>query len=124
MGFDVSEKMLQFNDNCAERVVGNLEKRLPFPDGSFASITTVFVMNYVKNFMQLLREVKRILAVRGVFIMVLFSEEINDWQRQKQVSDFDREQWIGILEGCGFSVRVKEEGKLLLFSCETLLNKK
>ena len=40
VGFDISEKMLIFNETCFEKVLGDLEKRLPFNDNNFNSIVS------------------------------------------------------------------------------------
>ena len=48
--------MLQFNDNCQKKVIGNLENYLPFPSSSFDSITAVFILNYIKNWQQLIKD--------------------------------------------------------------------
>ena len=61
VGFDISEKMLNFNDNCLEKVIGDLENDLPFFANNFDSVTAIFVLNYVENYTFLLQEVKRVL---------------------------------------------------------------
>jgi len=117
-GFDLSEKMLQFNDNCMEKVQGDLEGKLPFSLGSFDSVTAIFVLNYVKNYNLLLREVKRMLRVEGVFVMVISAIGVNGWQRQKQVNSFSDLEWKGILEENGFNVKSYEKDKLWFLVCE------
>ena len=104
VGFDISEKMLIFNENCFEKIVGDLEKRLPFEGDSFNSITAIFVLNYVRNYQQLLQEIKRIIQINGVFMFVLYSKEINSWQRRKEVNLFSEERWKEILTMNGFKV--------------------
>ena len=99
-GFDFSEKMLQFNDNCEEKVVGDLEQKLLIKDDSFNSITAIFVLNYVHNYSLLLGEIKRILKENGFFVMVL--GDVNDWQAQKEVNNFSVEKWKGILTQSNF----------------------
>ena len=117
VGFDLSQKMLDFNDNCSSKVVGSLEEKLPFDSGSFDSITSVFVLNYVKNYSGLLSEVKRVLIAGGIFVMVLSAKGINDWQRQKQVNDFSSEKWVTELEKVGFSIDCYEKEGLWFFKC-------
>ena len=40
--------------------------------------------------------------------MVLYSGQVNEWQRQKQVRELTLLGWRGVLEGSGFRVRVWE----------------
>ena len=115
VGFDFSSKMLQFNDQCIEKVQGDLEKELPFSASSFDSITSIFVLNYVKNYQQLLLEIRKVLKEEGMFVMVLYSKNINDWQKQKEVNSFNSEKWIGILQDASFSVNSYEKEGLWFF---------
>jgi ubiquinone/menaquinone biosynthesis C-methylase UbiE len=114
VGFDVSPKMLDFNENLVERVAGDLEEKLPFSDREFDSVTAVFVLNYVKNYELLLSEVYRI--VKKDFIVVLSSKQVNDWQRQKEVNLFSSSKWRDILSKY-FLVEFKEKEKLWFFNC-------
>ncbi len=117
VGFDVSEKMLQFNDNCYEKIVGDLNVRLPFGDGSFDSVTAVFVLNYVENLDLLLSEVRRVLCHEGRFMVVLYSGQVNVWQRQKEVRHLALLEWKSVFEGEGFRVRVWGREGLWGFEC-------
>ncbi|MBI4152590.1 class I SAM-dependent methyltransferase [Candidatus Woesearchaeota archaeon] len=117
VGFDLSEKMLDFNENCTEKVLGDVEKKLPFPKESFDSVTAVFLLNYIQKHEQLFREIRRILKEEGRFIMVLSAHHVNPWQRQKEVSSFGKEKWLMLLQEAGFEVTVKEEGNLLFYLC-------
>jgi len=108
VGFDVAEKMLQFNDQCAEKVVGDLNVRLPFGGGCFDSVTAVFVLNYVENLAGLLCEVRRVLRESGRFMVVLYSGQVNSWQRQKEVRQLTLLEWREVFEGSGFVVQVWE----------------
>jgi ubiquinone/menaquinone biosynthesis C-methylase UbiE len=117
VGFDLSSKMLDFNDNCIEKVVGDLEKILPFSSGSFESITAVFVLNYVKNLESLMLEIKRVLNGEGEFLMVLSSKKVNEWQRQKEVNGFGFNKWEEILGLVGFKVDFYEKEGLWFFRC-------
>ena len=117
VGLDFSEKMLLFNDNCSDKVNGDLEQKLPFDNQAFDSVTAVFVLNYVKNYKNLLLEIKRVLKKNGVFIMVLSAKKINKWQRQKEVNCFNFKRWIGFLESYGFNVNFYEKNKLCFFKC-------
>ena len=119
VGFDFSEKMLKFNDNCSEKVVGNLEEKLPFDNFRFDSVTAVFVFNYVNNYEFLLLEVKRILKQNGDFVMVLGN--VNDWQKQKEVNSFDFVEWEKVLKKVGFNVEFYEKEGLGFFRCINML---
>ena len=116
-GLDFSSKMLDFNDNCLEKVQGDLEQKLPFAAGEFDSVTMVFVLNYVNNYLGALSEIKRVLKKKGVFLMVLFSKQINDWQKQKELNHFSFAEWKGILVDCGFSVNFYKKEELCFFKC-------
>jgi len=118
VGFDISEKMLQLNDNCVQKIVGDLENALPFNDQEFDSVTAIFVLNYVKDYQQLLSEIKRVLSKRGFFVMVISSKGVNDWQQQKEVNDFSVKEWGSILERIGFKVRFYEKHGLCFFICK------
>ena len=115
VGLDLSEKMLLLNDSCIQKVQSNLEKPLPFPSHSFDSATAIFVMNYVRNYQQLLREIKRVLNINGTFVMVLSSKNINDWQRQKEVNRFSVKRWMTLLQRAGLRVKIKEKSGLVFF---------
>lgn len=118
VGFDISEKMLLLNDDCQEKVVGDLERGLPFKDYSFNSATAIFVLNYVKNYLALLKEITRVLKSGGVFVAVLSAGEINEWQKQKEVNSFPSEKWIQVLETAGFRVDFYEKQGLWFFRCK------
>ncbi len=118
VGMDLSEKMLQLNENITKAVVGSLEKKLPFRNKMFDSVTLIFVLNYIKNYFQLLREVQRTLKPRGVLVMVLYSKNINSWQKQKEVNHFSAERWRKVLSNAGFAVNFKEKEGLWFFKCE------
>ena len=117
VGFDLSEKMLLFNERCAEKIIGNLEEKLPFADASFDSVTAIFVLNYVQNYNQLFCEIKRILRVDGQFVMILSATPINNWQRQKEVNGFNVQEWISLLKVVGFDVELNNKDNLLFFKC-------
>src|SRR3989344_2218998 len=115
VGFDLSKKMLDFNDNCYDKIVGDLEQPLPFKP-KFDSVTAIFVFNYVKNYRQLLNEIFRILKDQGIFVMVLSSSSVNDWQKQQEVNELSKNDWIKILSG-KFAVKVKEKDNLMFYRC-------
>ncbi len=117
VGFDCSPKMLDFNDNCIQKVTGDLEQKLPFRNSSFDSVTAVFVLNYVKNWSKLLFEIHRVLKPKGTFVAVLYSKNINSWQRQKEVNKLSQKEWKKALSNAGFSVKLNKKQGLWLFKC-------
>lgn len=108
VGFDLSPQMLKLNDHCYEKVQGDVENKLPFQDKSFDSATAIFVLNYVKNYEQLIQEIKRVLKPKGYFVMVLSTTKINQWQRQKEVNLFTGKRWKSIMEKEGFKVKLEQ----------------
>ncbi len=112
VGFDLSEKMLQLNEQCLKKVQGDVEKPLPFLAGEFSSVTAVFLFNYVQQLQQLLHEIRRVLQEDGLFIAVLAKEGVQDWQKQKEVRCWSREQWQAEIAQNGFSVTLQEKGGL------------
>lgn len=117
VGFDSSLKMLQFNENCIRKVRGSLEKKLPFASGEFSSVTAVFVVNYVKNYLQLFKEIGRVLDEKGAFVMVLSAAGVQEWQRQKEVNNYSAARWQEELVRSGFKVQFYEKEKLWFFRC-------
>jgi len=115
-GFDCSQKMLDFNENAIEKVKGDLEQELPFANASFDSATAVFVLNYVNNVENLLKEIKRVLKPGGGFNIVLYAKEVNIWQRQKQINDFSSKEWIELFKSAGFIINMEIENNLYFFS--------
>lgn len=118
VGFDISEKMLLFNDHLTKMMIGNLEDKFPIQDNSFDSVTAIFVMNYIRNYPQMLFEISRVLKPKGQFVAVLSSRKINDWQRQKEVNDFSAKEWVSVFERAGFLVKQYEKDGLLFFKCQ------
>lgn len=115
VGFDLSEKMLQFNDNLSEKIIGNVEKKMPFKDGEFDSVTAIFLLNYVQNYKQLLKEINRILVPKGNFTAVLSSTSVQSWHKQKEINNFFAGKWKSIIEAAGFKVKFYEKDKFWLF---------
>ncbi|MBT6774315.1 class I SAM-dependent methyltransferase [Candidatus Woesearchaeota archaeon] len=120
VGFDFSEKMLQFNDNCVEKVLGSLEKKLPFDEVGFDSVTAIFVFNYINHYKSLLLEVRRVLKQNGHFVMVLGN--VNDWQKQKEINSFNIDEWKEVLKKVGFVVEFEEKERLWFFKCVKSVN--
>ncbi len=116
VGLDFSEKMLKLNEKCTEKIVADLEKKLPLENNSFDSVTVIFLLNYVKNYSSLLLEIKRVLKDKGNFVMVLGN--VNHWQKQKEINGFDFNEWKEVLEKVGFNVNCYEKEGLWFFRCE------
>jgi hypothetical protein len=115
---DFSEKALNLNDNCIKKVIGSLEKKLPFDDQSFSSITAIFVLNYVKKVNSLLKEIYRILAANGKFIAILGCNGVNEWQATQEINKFDLASWKKEFSSTGFKVKFSEKQGLWFFVCE------
>ena len=117
VGFDISERMLQLNDGLVDRYVGDVEKELPFADGSFGSATLVFLLNYVNNYDGLLKEVSRVLKKNGKLVVVQSKEKVNSWQRQQAINNFGFKKWGKLLAEVGFKVNFYEKEGLGFFIC-------
>ena len=113
--------MLLFNSRCAQKIVGDLEGKLPFADASFDSVTAVFVLNYVKNYRLLLPELRRVLCVNGCFVMVLYGKMLNEWQRRQEINHFSANEWKKSLVESGFRVDFYETENILFFKCIKVL---
>ncbi len=116
IGFDIAEKMLILNEQCKEKIVGDLEQPLPFADSSFDFVTAVFALNYVARHTQLVGEICRVLRNDGLFVMVLSSGMVNDWQRQQEQHDLSAGGWTTILQRY-FSVQSYRKKGLLFWKC-------
>jgi len=113
IGFDVSEKMLLLNDNLSEKVAGDLEEKLPFEDGEFDSVTMVFVLDYIKNYLGMLKEIGRVLKKKGRLVIV--QGETNEWWGKKRKNKLGMKELREILKGEGFKVKGgKKQGLLFL----------
>jgi len=117
VGFDISERMLQLNDNLVERVAGDVEKKLPFASESFGSATLVFLLDYVNNYSSLLGEVFRVLKNKGKLVVVQSKSRVNPWQRQQAVNNLGFNKWKEALEEVGFKVELVEKEGLGFFKC-------
>ena len=117
VGVDFSAKMLQFNENCQEKINADLEKELPLKEESFDSATMVFSLNYIQNYQLLLSEIRRALKSGGKLVIVLSANEINGWQRQKEKNRFSKPELTKILEQKGFLVNAYKRDNLLFFVC-------
>ncbi len=114
-GLDFSPKMLQFNEQCHHKIIADMEQVLPLSDSSFDSITAIFVLNYTRNYRQLLQEVWRILVDGGKFVVVLSTKGVREWHRQKEVNTFSSLVWVKVLTAVGFRVRFYEKAGVWFF---------
>lgn len=122
VGFDISERMLLLNDNLVERVSGDVEKKLPFEDNCFNSTTLVFLLDYVRNYPGLLKEVSRVLKQKGKLVVVQSKTRVNPWQRAQAVNNLSFNKWKTILEEVGFKVELVEKEGLGFFNCSKITN--
>ncbi|MFA6461740.1 MAG: class I SAM-dependent methyltransferase [Candidatus Woesearchaeota archaeon] len=123
VGFDLSSKMLDFNENLSKKVIGDLEHALPFKPNSFDSVTAIFVLNYVKNYPLLFTEVHRVLKDQGNFVALLSAKGVQAWHAQQQVNSFTSLIWKKNLQKSGFKVKVKIKDKLCFFFCQKATKK-
>ena len=118
VGLDLSPKMLDFNSRLRLKIQGDLEKNLPLKDKEFDSVTGVFVLNYVQHYNNLLLEIRRVIKEKGILVLVLFSKEINSWQKQQEVHHFSAVEWKKIISRAGFQVDFYEKEELWFFKCQ------
>ena len=112
LGIDIAEKMLLRNQHCTRKIRGDLEQPLPFPSHSFDSVTAIFVLNYIRKYGQLIREVRRVLKKGGFFVVVLSKGKLNHWQQQKEVTSLSPQLWKRKLNQAGFIARAQKEEEL------------
>ena len=91
VGFDISERMLSLNEMLSSFVVGDLNVRWPFDDGSFVTVTAVFVLNYV-DFEHVVKEAKRVLREGGCFVVVQ-GDCVSRFHRSHEVNSFSKD-WV------------------------------
>lgn len=114
---DFSEEMLLLND-ALHKVAVNLEKKLPFAEESFDSITLVFVANYIKNIAQLLDEAQRVLRLGGKLVLVQSQEPVIELHRLHYKNSYGEAELRIMLTNLGFTVKSHEKhvcGRELLF---------
>jgi SAM-dependent methyltransferase len=101
---DISEEMLK--NLKGKKVILDLNKaKLPFKNNTFDSVTMVFIVDYLKNLKQLIKEVKRVLNKDGKLIIINSKKPINEFyriQEHQHVTDFNK-----ILKD--FKVEIKEK---------------
>ncbi|MBI2146022.1 class I SAM-dependent methyltransferase [Candidatus Woesearchaeota archaeon] len=115
-GLDISPKMIEFNENCTSKIIADLEQPLPVPDTSFHSVTMIFLLNYIKNYRQLLSEVQRILKNKGRLVLVFSAVGVQDWHQQKELTKLSPPAWSKILQEQGFRVMFHEKEGIWFFT--------
>ena len=68
-GIDVDKNSVKKNKCLDEIAIGNIEK-LPFKNNSFDIVTSLWVLEHIKNPEEAVREVNRVLKPNGIFIFV------------------------------------------------------
>lgn len=101
---DFSEEMLLLND-ALHKVAVNLEKKLPFSEEAFDSITMVFVANYIRNLEQLLREAQRVLKLGGKLVIVQSQQPVIELHRMHYKNNYGEAELRILLKNIGFDVK-------------------
>jgi SAM-dependent methyltransferase len=128
--FDLSPEMLTVVANAArDRGLGNIGTRqgnvssLPFADASFCMVVTRFSAHHWLDVPAALREVKRVLKPRGVFVVIDITAPetpLHDTTLQavellrdgSHVRDYRRSEWTRMLEDAGFTSERVDDWKL------------
>ena len=82
---DLSEPGLTYlnqRNSEVQTVPGDMNDSLPFPDGSFDGVTTVWGNRFITDTDHFLHEVSRVLRPGGVFIWPIFPREGISWKLQ------------------------------------------
>ncbi|RKT74706.1 cyclopropane fatty-acyl-phospholipid synthase-like methyltransferase [Saccharothrix variisporea] len=125
LGINVSEEQIRTaNRLAAEAGVGDRAKfevadanRLPYPDGSFDAVWAVEVLMYLPDRLTALKEIHRVLAPGGTFVLSDYTEllDLTDEQREALAEGFTvdslptSEQYDDLLSAAGFtSVRSED----------------
>ena len=118
VGLDVAEQMLeQARNRAIDETIGNVQfqvgdaENIPFEAGSFSLVIARHAPHHFRDADQFLREVRRVLAPGGRFVMVdqiSTSAEIQPWndafQRTRDTSHFRQrtvEEWQSMAEAAG-----------------------
>lgn len=123
VGVDFSPKMLQYNERVQQKIEQDLEQELPFPPASFDSVTAVFLLNYIKNWQQLLQEIVRVLRPAGSLVVVLAAKSIRQCYQQQEMAKLSSTQWKKRLRPF-FRVAASKKGKLCFFHCQKFWERK
>ncbi|MCK4589354.1 MAG: class I SAM-dependent methyltransferase [Nanoarchaeota archaeon] len=120
ISIDYSPEMLEMNDN-KNKILHDLEKPLPFATESFDSITAVFLLNYIKNIPQLIKEARRVLKLNGKFTIVQ-PQEVNDLYYLHVKNNYDENALRILLKHAGFRTdsfsKTFNNKKINFFFCE------
>ena len=120
MKMDISPKMLESNENAKEKILGDIEKKLPFNSNSFDSITAIFILNYVQNLSLVLEECKRVLKRSGKLVVALSGIGIHLRHKKHQKHNLNKEEWHSIFKEHGFVVEFLIEENIWFFVCRVL----
>jgi SAM-dependent methyltransferase len=112
---DCSEKMLLFNENATNIILGDLENKLPINSNSFDSITAIFVLNYVKNLSLLLAEIKRVVKPGGKIMVVQSAIGVSLLHQMHENNNWSKEKWQNLFIGASFNLKFKQKGNLLFY---------
>ena len=93
VAFDCSLKMLAFNDTAIKKVTGDLEKKWPFDQDEFDTITAVFVLNYLSDLDFVFSEVKRVLRSEGRFITVISATGVSKRHQLQEKNSWSFDIW-------------------------------
>ena len=115
VGIDFSEKMLQFNDTCSQKINTDLEEKLPLQEKTFDSATAIFVLNYLHKTDQLLQEIYRVLKEKGYLVVVLWSKRLNPLHQQKEQNHHPSPIWMKKITSAGFEVQFSEKEGIWFF---------
>jgi len=70
VGIDKIEENLRENYKVHTRIVGDIEKRIPFSDSTFDIVACEMVLEHLKNPLIFFKELSRVLKEKGVFILM------------------------------------------------------
>jgi SAM-dependent methyltransferase len=70
IGYDVDAAAVTGNVSCARVVLGNPDAPLPFADGSFGVVVSLWAMEHIEHPAAIFNEVARVLSPGGIFAFV------------------------------------------------------
>lgn len=108
---DFSEEMLKNSSKeRKDKICFNLNtKPFPFALNSFDSVTAVFVINYLKNLKDVLKEIKRILKPKGKLIIVQSAKPVSELYRIKEKKLWKSEDVEKLLKKLKFKTKIKNK---------------
>tara|TARA_Y100000034_G_C6792269_1_gene354827 strand:+ start:251 stop:907 length:657 start_codon:yes stop_codon:yes gene_type:complete len=112
---DISQEMLNSIKTDQTKIVSDLEEPLPFKENEFKSASCIFILNYIDNLDQLLKEIFRILNEDGELVVVLSNKPLAEFHKTKEKNSNDR--ILEKLEENNFYLTIQNEefnGKELL----------